>query len=274
MSGEKYNREDMELLRTMTGILCVNLERISLQEEVIQEREEKEKLDELNRLKTEFISTVSHELRTPLSSIQIVTELLGGGKVKGDIKKEELLNLIAGESSRLSRLIHNILDFGKIEQRTKTYQFQKTELCCFIQDTMKLLMPAMEKENCTAKVILPQEPVHVLIDRDAIKEALINLIDNAIKYSENKGEIELIVINSEERVEIQVKDKGIGIPLDEQGKIFEKFYRHHEAVKLQPKGVGLGLKIVKHIAEAHKGAINVISRPNQGSTFKLILPKP
>ncbi|MFQ6108246.1 MAG: sensor histidine kinase [Candidatus Aminicenantales bacterium] len=274
MSGERFSRDDLELLKTMAGVLVLNLERISLQEEVIREKAEKEKLDELNRLKTEFISTVSHELRTPMSSIQGITELLKEGKIKDEARRAELVSLVASESSRLSQLLHNILDFGKIEQQAKTYQFQKKDICCFLQDTMRFLQPRLEKEDFTSRVFLPEKPLHLMIDEDAVKEALINLVDNAIKYSEDKREIEIKVIEMDDCIEIQVRDKGIGIPLEEQQRIFEKFYRHPEAVRLRPKGVGLGLKIVKHVIESHKGKIKVVSQPRKGSTFSLIFPKP
>jgi two-component system phosphate regulon sensor histidine kinase PhoR len=274
MSGHRFTRDDLELLRTMAGEMVLNLERIKLQEDVIYERAEKEKLDELNRLKTEFISTVSHELRTPLSSIQGITEILYGGKIKDKAKQDELLRLITGESIRLSRLLHNILDFGKIEQEMKTYNFQKTEIKSVIEEVVKLFQHRLEKDGFFLRTFLPKNPLFLEIDVDAVRQALTNLLDNAIKYSLEKREIDVELIEMEGEVEIQVRDKGIGIPLKDQKKIFEKFYRHPEASRHKPKGVGLGLKIVKHIMEAHKGEIRVESQPNKGSTFSLIFPKP
>lgn len=274
MSGEKFTRDDLELLLTMAGELALNLERIRLQEEVIYERAEREKSDELNRLKTEFISTVSHELRTPMSSIRGLTEILQEGKIEDKLKQDELLGLVASESSRLSRLLHNILDFRKIEHKVKTYNFQKAEIQFVIQEVLKLFRHRLEKDGFLLRIDLPKNPLFLEIDQDAVRQALTNLIDNAIKYSSDKKEIDIELIERERQVEIQVRDKGIGIPLDEQEKIFEKFYRHHEAIQHEPKGVGLGLKIVKHIMNAHKGVIEVKSQHNKGSTFSLIFPKP
>jgi signal transduction histidine kinase len=273
-SGERFTRDDLELLLTMSRELASNLERIRLQEEVFEERAEREKLDELNRLKTEFVSSVSHELRTPMSSIRGLAEVLQAGKIKDKAKQDELISLMADESSRLSRFLHNILDFGKIEQLTKTYNFQKVEIQSVVKETVKLFMYRSESDEFALKTNLPENPLLLEIDKDAVKQALTNLIDNAIKYSSDKKDIVIELLEKEKHAEIQVKDQGLGIPAEEKQKIFDGFYRHAEASHLNPKGVGLGLKIVKHIMEAHKGEIKVESQPNKGSTFSLIFPKP
>lgn len=273
-SGEKFSRDDIELLLTMARELALNLERIRLQEEVIYERVEREKLNELNRLKTEFISSVSHELRTPMSSIQGLAEILQGGKIKEKTKQDELINLVASESSRLSRFLHNILDFGKIEQQVKTYNFQKVKIQSIIIEVAQLFLQKLESDGFVFTVDLAEGPIFLEIDQDAVKQALTNLIDNAIKYSSDKREIVIQLIEREKLAEIHVKDKGIGIPSRDIKRIFEEFYRHAEASQHNPKGVGLGLKIVKHIMEAHKGEVKVESQANKGSTFILIFPKP
>jgi len=273
-SGERFTRDDLELLLTMARELALNIERIRLQEEVFEERKEKEKLDELSRLKTEFISSVSHELRTPMSSIRGLAEVLQTGKIKDKAKREELLNLVASESGRLSRFLHNILDFGKIEQQSETYDFQKAKIQSIIKEVVKISRFRLESEGFAFRTHLPKKPLFLDIDQDAVKQALTNLVDNAIKYSSDEKEIVINLIEREREIEIQIKDKGIGIPPDEQEKIFKGFYRHPEAIESNPQGVGLGLKIVKHIVEAHKGEIRVESQPNSGSTFSLILPKP
>jgi signal transduction histidine kinase len=272
-SGERFTRDDLELLLTMASELALNLERIRLQEEVFEERAEKEKLDELSRLKTEFISSVSHELRTPMSSIRGLAEILQAGKIKEKGKREELLNLMASESGRLSRFLHNILDFGKIEQRVKTYDFKKLKMQPILKEVVRLTKYRLESEGFVLKTHLPKKSIFLKIDQDAVKQALTNLIDNAMKYSSEKKEIIIRLVEKEREAEIQVQDKGIGIPLEEQEKIFEGFYRHEEAIRSNPKGVGLGLKIVKHIMDAHKGKIRVESQPNEGSTFRLIFSK-
>ncbi len=272
-SGARFSSDDIELLITLTGELASGLERIRLQEEVIYERASKEKLDELNRLKTEFVSTVSHELRTPMSSIQGLTEILQDGKIKDKAKKEELVALLASESGRLSRLIHNILDFGKIEQQAKTYRFGPAELRPLIDEALQVFRHKLDEAGFDVRQEYPSAPVFLNIDRDAVKQVLINLIDNAIKYSAERKMIGISLIEKEREVEIQVSDKGIGIPENDLGKIFDKFYRSTGAAGVNPKGVGLGLKIAKHIMAAHHGDIGVESRPGEGSTFRLIFPK-
>jgi signal transduction histidine kinase len=273
-SGERFTRDDLELLQSLVRDLALNLERIRLLEEVIYERVEREKLSELVRLKTEFISTVSHELRTPMSSIRGLAEILQAGKIKNKAKQGELINLVASESSRLSRFLHNILDFGKIEQNVKTYHFQKVAAQPLIQETVKLFQPRLDSERFVIETNLPEEPVSLEIDQDAVIQALTNLIDNAIKYSSEEKEIAVELAQKGKQVEIRVKDKGIGIPQEEQKRIFEGFHRHQEAIRHSPKGVGLGLKIIKHIMDAHRGEIRVESQPGEGSMFSLIFPVP
>ena len=272
-SGEKYLREDMEILQAMAAELAVNLERIRLLEEVIKERAEIEKLDEINRLKTEFVSAVSHELRTPMSSLQGLVEVLQDSRIKKS-RQSELLGLMSQECSRLSRFLHNILDIGKIEQNTKIYSFQNIDVVGIVQQVARLYRFQMDAAGFAFKFSPPSEEIQLNLDGDAVKQALTNLLDNAIKYSHEQKEVKILIQKKEPVVEIQVMDKGIGIPASEKDKIFEKFYRSEEARQLFPRGVGLGLKIVKHIMDAHKGDIKVESPPKGGSIFTLVFPKP
>ena len=272
-AGTRFSKEDIELLLTLAETFALNLERIHLQEEVIYERAEKEKFDELNRLKTEFISTVSHEIRTPMSSIHGMSEILQQGKIKGKEKQEEILDLMTDECGRLSRFLHNILDYGKIEQEAKTFNFQKTDISRVIEDVLKLYAYRFESLGFSVTKQIPHIPVFLDIDPDALKQALTNLIDNAIKYSSKKREIDVTLAEKNDHVEIRVQDRGIGIPDKERQKIFKGFYRVSDAQHLAPKGVGLGLKIVKHIMEAHGGDVRIESQPGEGSAFILVFPR-
>ena len=272
-SGQKYTGDDLDLLCTLAGELALSLETLRLQEEVIYERASKEKLDELNRLKTEFISTVSHELRTPLSSIEGLAELLQEGRVKDRARREELLGLLASESGRLSRLIHNILDFGKIEQQTRVYRFERTQVGPLVEEVVKVMRPRIEEAGFKLQTEYPRDAVFLDIDRDAVKQVLINLIDNAMKYSPGEKEIDIRVTAGPAEVEVAVSDRGIGISPEQRDRIFDKFYRAPEAVQANPKGVGLGLKIVKHVMDCHHGTIRVEGRAPRGSTFRIIFPK-
>jgi signal transduction histidine kinase len=272
-SGQKYTGDDLDLLATLAGELALSLETLRLQEEVIYERASKEKLDELNRLKTEFISTVSHELRTPMSSIEGLAELLQGERIKDRAKREELLGLLASESGRLSRLIHNILDFGNIERQARVYRFETTEVRSLVEETVNAMRPRIEGAGFKLRLKCPAEAVFLDIDRDAVKQVLVNLVDNALKYSPEDKEIDIQVAVRPGEVEVEVSDRGIGIDPGQIDRIFETFYRAPEAVLVNPKGVGIGLKIVKHVMDAHHGTIRVEGRPPRGSTFRLIFPK-
>lgn len=273
-SEKRYSSEDIELLQTMSREFSLNLERIRLQMAVFIEKAEKTKLEELNLMKTEFISTVSHEIRTPMSSILGLSELLKGGKIQESAKQEQLLNLITSECTRLSRFLHNILEFGKIERDAKQYNFEHTEIQSVIKEILNLFEPRLKSEGFKFESHFPKKPVFVDVDRDAVKQSLTNLIDNAIKYSHDRKEIDVRLVEEEKQIEIQIQDRGVGIPEKEQSKIFQDFYRSPEAARQCPDGVGLGLKVVKHIMEAHNGKLQVKSKHGQGSTFSLIFLRP
>lgn len=272
-SGERFSADDLEFLSALLAELAVHLERVKLQEEVIYERASKEKLDELNRLKTEFISSVSHELRTPLSSLQGLVEILQSGTLKDEARRERVLAIMAGESSRLSRFLHNILDYGKMEQNVKAYDFQETVLQPLVEEVVGLFRFSGEIQGITLALDMPSSPIILRLDRDAVKQALINLIDNAIKYSVSRKEVEVRIVSGAREVEVRVRDWGIGIPPEERDKVFDKFYRAASASRHNPQGVGLGLKIVKHIMEAHGGAVRVEPAPGQGTVFSLAFPR-
>ncbi|NOR12294.1 MAG: hypothetical protein GQ545_03480 [Candidatus Aminicenantes bacterium] len=272
-SGERYSLDDLDLLLSLADGLALNLERITLQEEVYLERAEKQKLDELSRMKTEFIATVSHELRTPMSSIHGLSEMLQDGRIKDKAKKEELLGVMADECSRLTRFVHNILDIGKIEQNVKTYSFSKEEIQPLVEEVIALFHGKLIKEGIVLHKGLPEKAITLKIDRDAIKQALTNLLDNAIKYSTDEREISVRLIGNKDEIEIQIQDKGIGISAEDQKKIFDDFFRSPEAIRKSPMGVGLGLRVVKYVMEAHRGEVRIRSQLGKGSTVSLVFPK-
>ncbi len=272
-SGERYSREDLDFLTTMRNELAGNIERIDLQERVVYERAENEKLNELNIMKTNFLSSVSHEIRTPMSSIQGLSEILHSGKINDRAKQEEILDIMVKESTRLSRLLHNIIDFGKIEQGIKTFDFKQVDIRAIIADVITLFRSSLESKGFTLSVEIPKIPLNLVIDEDAVKQVLINILDNAIKYSPDKRDIRIRVIETEKVAEVHIRDRGIGIPEPDHRKIFDGFFRGKDAIQEAPKGVGLGLKIARNIMESHKGFIRVESFPGMGSTFVLIFPK-
>jgi signal transduction histidine kinase len=272
-SGLDFTYADRELLRALAAELAAALRRVRLQEEVIYERASREKLEEIGRLKTEFISSVSHELRTPMTSLQSISELLKSGKVADASRRDQLLELMAGECGRLGRYLHNVLDFGRIEQDAKRYDIRETDLGPVVAGVVEVVRSAAAGEDLELEVRRPDGPVPVEADPDAVRQALLNLVDNAVKYSEGRKRVGVRLAATADGAEIGVSDSGIGIAPEDRQRIFEAFFRSPEAVRHDPKGVGLGLKIVKHIMDAHGGSISVEGGPGRGTTVTLKFPR-
>ncbi|HEX3561134.1 MAG TPA: HAMP domain-containing sensor histidine kinase [Pyrinomonadaceae bacterium] len=228
----------------------------------------------LSQMKADFVSNVSHELRTPLASIRVFGEFMKLGRVADHAKIREYGEHIETESRRLTQLINNILDFSKIESGRKTYEFERVQLEEVVAETLKTCEVRLKQSGFS---IVFQPPARTLpagiVDRDAIAQALLNLLDNAVKYSEQAEKKEVLVGVGERDgcLQISVTDHGIGIAPAEQKKIFEKFYRVSTGLVHDVKGSGLGLALVKHIVEAHRGTMTVESVPGYGSTFTISL---
>lgn len=271
-SGARYSASDVDLLVTIASQVALAVERLQLQEQLIVGEMEKRRLEELNALKSEFVSSVSHELRTPLTSIQMFAETLRTRNVKSQKKRDEYLRIIQGESERLTRLINNILDFAKIEKGVKQYTLAPTNIKDILLEVLKSMEYQFEKMKFRVNARIPKRVPLIHADRDAVAEAVINLLSNAMKYSEKRRMIDIRLRRSGERLAIEVKDRGIGIPERELPNIFEKFYRVREGVASHAAGAGLGLGLVKHIMDAHRGEVRVQSAVGKGSTFTLLFP--
>lgn len=227
----------------------------------------------LSQMKADFVSNVSHELRTPLASIRVFGEFLKLGRVKGEIKVREYGEYIETESRRLTQLINNILDFSKIESGQKTYQFEQADVEQVVAETLKTFEIVLEQHGFTVNLNKAQQSLPpVVIDQEAIAQAFINLLDNAVKYSGDSTEINVTLGQQNGFVTIAVRDYGIGIASEEREKVFEKFYRVGNVLVHDVKGSGLGLSIVKHVIEAHQGKVTVESELGKGSTFVIHLP--
>jgi signal transduction histidine kinase len=227
----------------------------------------------LSQMKADFVSNVSHELRTPLASIRVFGEFLKLGRVSERGKICEYGEYIETESRRLTQLINNILDFSKIESGQKTYQFESADLARVVADTLKTFEVRLEQSGFKIAFETPAQPLPpAVIDPNAITQALINLLDNAVKYSGTVKEIGVKLGQQDGYVTVAVTDHGIGISREEREKIFDKFYRVCTGLVHDVKGSGLGLSIVKHIADAHHGLVKVESEPGEGSTFTIFLP--
>jgi signal transduction histidine kinase len=220
----------------------------------------------LNALKSDFVASISHELRAPIASIRLMSDALEEGKIDPDTA-HEFHRLISREGARLSTLIDNVLDFARIEQGKKEWHREETDLRALILDTISLMAPLASEKGITIESNLPNE-ASAIIDSDAIRQALVNLIDNALKFSPKNSTVKISLFKNE----IRVMDHGIGIPKGEHQRIFEKFHRLGGELRRETQGTGIGLSLVKAIAEAHAGSVSVESEPRNGSTFILTLP--
>src|SRR5215510_9226931 len=227
---------------------------------------------ELAKLKSDIVSNVSHELRTPLALIRLYAETLELGRIPSEEKKVEYYRIVRKESERLTALINNILDFSRIEAGRKEYEFRETNLPALVRDTLDSYRYQIERNGFKYEEHISDDVPPVRVDREAIARSLLNLVNNAIKYSSSEKYLAVNLYRENGSVKLDVVDHGIGIPRAEQNKIFDKFYRVCDPLQHETKGSGLGLALVQHIVHAHGGEISVESTPGKGSKFTIPLP--
>lgn len=230
----------------------------------------------LNEMKSNFVSSVSHELRAPIASIRLMAESLDRGKVAEPPRQREYFAFIVRECRRLSALIENVLDFARIDQGRKNYEFEPTSVRALLEETLRLMTPQAEEKQVRLDLEVPASPggqtEELVLDGKAMQQALINLLDNAIKHSPPGQGVTLGFERDSMSARFWVQDHGPGIPAEEHERIFERFYRCGSELRRQTQGVGIGLSIVKHVVEAHAGRVRVQSQPGQGSRFTIELP--
>ena len=226
----------------------------------------------LARLKSDFVSNVSHELRTPLALIRLYAETLELGRITTQVKKQQYYRIIRKESERLTALINNILDFSRIEAGRKEYEFRETDIADLVRNTLDSYRYQIEQQGFEFEESIDPNLPAVSVDREAIARALVNLVNNALKYSDHEKFLGVKLYRANGAVKLEVVDHGIGITRREQSRIFEKFYRTCDPLVHNTKGSGLGLSLVRHITQAHGGDIEVESTPGKGSKFILSLP--
>ncbi|HEY0726992.1 MAG TPA: HAMP domain-containing sensor histidine kinase [Pyrinomonadaceae bacterium] len=226
----------------------------------------------LAQAKANFVANVSHELKTPLSLLSLFSEILELGRVKNDEKRMEYYRVMRHESRRLNKLIDNILDFSKIEAGRKTYNFAEGDMAEVIENVLSSYRYQIDNSGFQIETNIAPDLPPVSMDPDAMSQAISNLLDNAIKYSRDVKQLSIAADQRGAELSVEIADRGIGISRAEQAKIFEKFYRVGNGLVHDVKGSGLGLSLVKHIVEAHKGTISVESDAGKGSRFTILLP--
>ena len=221
--------------------------------------------------KTSFVANVSHELKTPLTSIRMYAELLQEGRARDESKRQRYLDVIVSESQRLTRLVNNVLDFSRLEQGRKTYRLDELDLGATAQTVLDNQRERVRQAGMELHLELPTEPVHLAMDRDALEQILLNLVDNAVKYAAEGGEVGVSIVADVDAVRLSVLDRGAGIPAAERERIFGKFHRVDDSLTSGKPGCGLGLTIARKMLRDLGGDIVCVPREGGGACFAVTL---
>lgn len=222
----------------------------------------------LGELKSQFVASVSHELRAPVSSMRLMADVLDSKQVD-DETQQEFHRLISKEGTRLSTLIENVLDFARIEEGCKDYVFSETDLSGVVRDTVSLMELVASEKKVSIETVINEEPLEQAVDSPSIQQALINLLDNAIKFSPKESSVKVTLMSDKDGWELAVEDQGPGVAVADRERVFERFTRLGNELRREEQGSGIGLSIVKHIADAHRAQILVEGRMGDGARFTL-----
>ncbi len=227
---------------------------------------------ELARMKSDLVSTISHEFKSPLAAIRQLAEMLHSGRLPSEERRQKYYDILLEQSERLSLLIDNVLNLARIEEGRKEFLFEAVELGALVQQVVSSVREQVGHEGFDIDYEAGIDSVIAWIDREALSQALANLLDNAVKYSGDSKKVSVRLTVEDEQAVVTVRDSGIGIRKDEVDKIFERFYRCGDELTRTVRGTGLGLSLVKEIVDAHKGFVHVESELGKGSTFSIRLP--
>ncbi len=229
---------------------------------------------QLDRSRREFVANASHELRTPLTTIKMVLETLSGdGNITSNELTKSFLEMADAESTRMEALIKNLLTLSQLDSKTVNFEMKRLDLSASVASIANTLSLTAASKGQTLTTDIPSEPLYINGDRIRIEQTIINIVSNAIKYTNDGGKIHIALSESGKNVEIAVSDNGVGIPSDDLPRLFERFYRVEKDRNSDKGGTGLGLAIAKEFAIAHGGDIKVESEVGSGTTFTIIFPK-
>ncbi len=231
-----------------------------------------DKLAQANKMKTEFVSIASHQLRTPLSAIRWTLNLINDGRISSPADMSTYLNLVKESNERMIRLVNDLLDVSRVEMGRMTFFPKQTNIYVLVEKIINASAPFAKANNVSLSMEAPETLPNVLTDPEKISITIQNLVDNAIKYTQEKSEVKVSLEADSKFVKISVKDKGVGIPQSQQKHIFKKFFRSDNIMKNQTIGTGLGLFIARSIVEGNKGKIWFESKEGEGTTFFFTLP--
>lgn len=224
----------------------------------------------VTQLQSDFVSAVSHEFRTPLTSLRQLSEMLAGGRLVNENRRQRYYEAMAADSGRLQRLVEELLNFGRMETGAMRYRLDPLDAAEVVRSVAADFERQLDKGR--VELSMPETPCPVQGDRDALSLAVWNLLDNAFKYSPECATVRVEVARNGKHMAIAVRDQGVGIPRRERKKIFHRFERGAAAIASGRKGTGVGLAIVQHVAKGHRGEVRLESEPRHGSTFTLLLP--
>ncbi|MFW6140824.1 MAG: ATP-binding protein [Acidobacteriota bacterium] len=227
---------------------------------------------EILRLKSDFVSSVSHEFKTPITAIKTLIERLQQGKIRSLDKRKKYYSIISKDVDKLGSLVRNILDYSKVDAQKKRYYFQKTDIGQQIREEIADFKKDKIYEKIKIKAQIETNIPSINIDREAFSLALSNLLENAVKFSPDQKAILVAAKQEGETIQVDIKDKGMGIDPSETDRIFDKFYQGKNTDQKSLGGTGLGLTLVKQVMEAHEGKVKVKSKMGEGSAFSLIFP--
>jgi len=236
---------------------------------VLHDITEQQKLENMRK---EFVANVSHELRTPLTSIKSYAETLLDGALEDRELAGKFLSVINSEADRMTRLVKDLLQLSRLDNNQMKWDMQKISFEDLVRNCVEKVKFESEEKNQTLECFTIGEELEIVADKDRMEQVVLNILTNAIKYTPEGGKITVYIGRMYSEVYVKVVDSGIGIPREDLGRIFERFYRTDKARSREMGGTGLGLAIAKEIVEAHKGSISVASEPGKGTEVTVKLP--